>query len=94
MLKINANQANLSSHNREVLESTLKSLSAPSDYEDFLRVVAEVLDACASGKDAVIHLGANKDKTSLSMTVKLEGAAATLYQGDLVGLSAACGSLL
>jgi len=94
MVRIQPKTNVLIPNNRLALETAIEVTDGDLPYADLLRVLADVQDMAAQGRDAWVTFGSTKDKSSLTMTVVLDGSRQTLYQVSLSDLAEASGTLL
>lgn len=56
-------------------EEQLKTAKGQSQYQDLVRLVAQVLDASGSGEDCSLRISATKNKDAYCVTLYQEGQA-------------------
>ena len=65
-----------------------------SSYVPLVQLIAQMCDMIAQGQDIFMIIGATQKKDSLSLTVKFNGEATSVYATNLVGLATQSSTLL
>jgi len=94
VVRLNEAKDKLTPNSRLVLETLLTQKGALDDVKAFLQVLADIVDLAASGHDAYATIGANRERSSLLLTVRVDGRAAWVSGLDLVEVMAGAESLL
>lgn len=94
MVKLNNAKDKLTPNNRLVLDTLLTQKDCLDDIKAFLQVLADITDLAAGGSDAFATIGCNRERTSVLLTVRVDGRAAWVSGLDLVEVMANSETLL
>jgi len=94
MVKLDAKRDKLPANNRLVLDALLGTKGAIDDVTAFLQVLADILDLAVVGGDAYVTIGANRERTSLLTTIRVDNRTAYAGGVDIVEMMAKVGELL
>jgi hypothetical protein len=94
VVRIDKHTDKLTSDNRKKLDEYSKQFGSAQAYLPLLQAIADILDTAASGGDAYVTIGANRERSSLLMTLHDSGRKAYVSQTTLVDLAEALIPLL
>lgn len=94
MVKLNPQKEALKQDNRSTLEQDLDWSVANTAYKNLLRVLADIVDSAADGRDSFCSIGTTRDKSAITLMVQVDGQRQSLYAADLRQLDEFCESLL
>jgi len=89
MVRVDSVTGKLLPDNRQHVDEMSQAGQSGEVYLTLLRVIADICDEQALGKDTFLVIGGSRDHTSLLATVSQEGRKGYYSALDLVGLSAA-----
>jgi len=76
------------------LDELLKTAKGQAQLQPLMRLIAQALDEAVAGGDCNIRIGTNKARSTLMVTVYLNGEAMYATANDLVALLEAAETLL
>jgi len=74
-MKTNTNRKQLEAGCEVSFEHQLKSAAGQAEYQGLVRLIAQVLDAAASGMDVNLRIGVTKMRSAYIVTLYQEGDA-------------------